>query len=76
MLGVLGKNGGRKSKFCEDVTRKERAEFLIEIINQYGNLAKTAKEVVSHLGRRVVTSWSNGDDDMAEWNERKGGSYV
>ena len=69
---MIEKNDGRESKFYEEVTRKERVEYLIERINQYNDLARTAKEVGSHLGRSAVTSWRKWDEDMVDWRERKG----
>lgn len=32
-----------------------------------------AKEVGNYFGRNVVPLWRNGDEDMIEWNKRKGG---
>ena len=72
LLRIMSKNDERKSKFCEEITRKERVEFVIERINQYKDLVRTAKEIGSHLKRSAVTSWHNRVEDMVEWNERKG----
>lgn len=72
LLRMMDNDYERKSKFCEEVTRKERPEFLIETINRCNNSARMAKEVGGHLARSPLTSWRNGDEDMVEWNERKG----
>ena len=60
----MDKNDGGRSKLCEDIARKEEAEFLFKRTNQYSDLARTAKDVGNHLGRNLVTWWRNGDDDM------------
>ena len=38
----------------------------------HNDLAKTAKEVGSHLERNPMARWRIGDEDMVEWSERKG----
>ena len=50
LLGMREKNDERKCEFCEEVIRKEQTEFLFERINQYNNLARTAKELESIWG--------------------------
>ena len=50
LLEKLNKNGEEKSNFGEEIARKKRAEFPMERINQYNDLARTAKEVGNHLG--------------------------
>ena len=66
------KNDGGRSKISEEIARKERTEFLIERINQYNDLSKTAKEVGNHLGRNAMMRWRFGDEGMVKWSESKG----
>ena len=35
-----------------------------------------AREAGSHLGRSAVMWWRHGDEDMVEWNERKGDHMI
>ena len=46
----MNKKGEEMRNSCEQTARKKRAEFLLERINQYNDLARTAKEVGNHLG--------------------------
>ena len=67
LLGMVDKDGEGGNKSCEEITRKDRARFLIDSINRYNNLAKTVKEVGNHFGRSVVTWRRMGNEDMLEW---------
>ena len=44
----MDNNDGGGSKFSKENARKERAEFFKERINQYNDVARTAKEVGNH----------------------------
>ena len=50
------------------------SQFIKVIIlgDFHNDLAKTAKEVGSHLERNAMTWWRIGDEGMVEWSERKG----
>ena len=54
-----------KGRFVEKLKR-EKAEFLIESINLYNDLARTAMEVGRYFGRSVVTWWNMGDEELVE----------
>ena len=41
-------------------------------INQCNYLVRTPREVGRHFGRSAVALGRGGDEDMVEWNERKG----
>ena len=52
--------------------KEEKAEFLIERINQYNGSAGTSKEARRYVERCAMTWWRIGDEEMGEWSERKG----
>ena len=38
---------------------------------QYKELALIARDAGKFFGRRAVTTWENGEEDLSEWSERK-----
>lgn len=40
-------------------------EFINRVFSENG-------KVGGHLGRSVLASWCGGDEDLVEWNQRKG----
>lgn len=53
-MGVIQRNkdGEGGNKIHVETTRKERTKFLINRINQHHDLARIAKEVGNHFGRK------------------------
>ena len=45
---------------------------FIELIKQYKELVLTARDAGKFLGRRAVTMWENGEEDLSGWSERRG----
>ena len=45
---------------------------FIKSIKQYKELALTVRNAGKFLGRRAVTMWENGEEDLSEWSERRG----
>ena len=45
---------------------------FIKLIKQYKELALTARDAGKFLGRRAVTMWESGEEDLSEWSERRG----
>ena len=43
-----------------------------KLIKQYKELVLTARDAGKFLGRRAVTMWENGEEDLSEWSERRG----
>ena len=35
----------------------------------------TKRDVGKFLGRRVMTTWENGEEDLSEWSEQKGDDF-
>ena len=54
-----------------DAKSKKRC-ILLKLIKQYKELALTARDASKFLGRRAVTMWENGEEDLSEWSERRG----
>ena len=53
-------------------TKKKRALFLIDCINEYNSLTRATKEARNYLRDSTVMWWRREDDDMEEWHEEKG----
>ena len=53
-----------------ELTKKKKARYLNNHINQYNGLARTTKDIRKWLMRKAVTCWIRGDEDMAEWHEK------
>ena len=45
---------------------------LINLIKQCKELASTARGAGKFLGRRVVTTWEVGEEELSGWSGRKG----
>ena len=45
---------------------------FIELIKQYKELKLTARDAGKFLGRRAVTMWENGEEDLSERSEQRG----
>ena len=55
LIGMVRKDGERGNEIPDETIRKGRARILINNVNPYNDLARTAKEVGNHLGRTAVT---------------------
>ena len=42
------------------------------MIKQYQKLALTTRDAGEFLGRRAETTWEHDEEELSEWNERKG----
>ena len=58
--------------YVEMEAKSQKAMHFIELIKQYKELALTARDAGKFLGRRAVTMWKNGEEDLSEWSERRG----
>ena len=45
---------------------QKKAMHSIKLIKQYKELALTARDAGKFLGRRAVTMWENGEEDLSE----------
>ena len=52
--------------------KQKKTMHFIKLIKQYKELALTARDARKFLGRRAVTMWENGEEDLSEWSERRG----
>ena len=52
--------------------KSKKAMHFIELIKQYKELALTARDAGKFLGRRAVTMWENGEEDLSERSEHRG----
>ena len=68
-----GCEGGNNNQ--DEYTKKKRALFLFDHVNEYNDIARTSKDVRNHLRNSVVTWWRRGDGDMAECHEEKGDMF-
>ena len=57
--------------YVEMDVKSKKAILLIKLIKQYKELALTARDAGKFLGRRAVTTWDNGEEDLSEWSERR-----
>ena len=46
--------------------KSKKAMHSIKLIKQYKELALTARDAGKFLGRRAVTMWENGEEDLSE----------
>ena len=51
---------------------RKKNEAFIKLIKQYKELALIARDAGKFLGRRAVTMWKNGEEDLSEWSEQRG----
>ena len=61
--------------YVELDSKSEKAMQFIKLIKQAKELAPTARDAGRFLARRAVTTWENGEEDLSEWNERRGESF-
>ena len=54
-----------------DLKSKKAMQF-IKLIKQYKEVALTARDAGKVLGRRAVTTWENGEEDLSERSEQRG----
>ena len=58
---------------CMEMDAKlKKAMHFIKLIKQYKELALTARDAGKFLGRRAVTLWENGEEDLSERSEQRG----
>ena len=53
-------------------TKSKKAIHLINSIGQCKELISTARDTNKFFGRRVVTVWDLGEEELSELSERKG----
>ena len=58
--------------YMEMDAKLKKAMHFIKLIKQYKELALTTRDAGKFLGRRAVTIWENGEEDLSEWSERRG----
>ena len=51
---------------------QKKSMHFIKFIKQYKELALTVRDANKFLGRRAVTIWENGEEDLSVWSERRG----
>ena len=57
--------------YVEMDAKSRKAMHFIKLIKQYKELALTARDAGKFLGRRVVTTWEHGEEDLSEWTSEK-----
>ena len=65
-------DGGKEDGNEAVDVKSRKAMQLIELLKHYTRLALMARDTSEFLGRHAEISWSNGDEDSVDWNERKG----
>ena len=55
--------------YVELNSKSKKAMQFIKLIKQYKEVALTARDAGKFLGRRAVTRWKNGEEDLSEWSE-------
>ena len=60
--------------YIEMDAKSKKAMHFIELIKQCKELALTARDAGKFLGRRAVTMWENGEEDLSERSEQRGDS--
>ena len=58
--------------YVEMDAKSTKAMHFIKLTKQYKELALIARDAGKFLGRRAVTMWENGEEDLSEWTERRG----
>ena len=58
--------------YMEMNAKSKKAMHFIKLIKQYKELVLTTRDAGKFLGRRAVTMWENGEEDLSEWSERRG----
>ena len=52
--------------------KSKKAMHFIKSIKQYKELALTARDAGKFLGRRAMTMWESGEEDLNERSEQRG----
>ena len=60
--------------YMEMDAKSKKAMLFIKLLKQYKELALTARGAGKFLGRRAVTMWENGEEDLSERSEQRGDS--
>ena len=58
--------------YMEMDAKSKKAMHFVKLIKQYKELALTARDAGNFLGRREVTMWENGEEDLSERSEQRG----
>ena len=58
--------------FVEMDAKLKKAMRVIKLIKQCKGLASTTQDASKFLGKRPVTTWEHGKEDVSKWSERKG----
>ena len=49
--------------------QNRKTMHFIKVMKQYKELGLIARDFGKFLGRREVTMWENGEEDLSEWSE-------
>ena len=71
-LGNWGIKYEEANGYVEMSAKSKKAMHFIKLIKQYKELALIARDVGKFLGRRAVTMWENGEEDLSERSEQRG----
>ena len=71
-LGNWGIKYEEANGYVEMSAKSMKAMHFIKLIKQYKELAFTARDAGKFLGRRTVTMWENGEEDLSERSEQRG----
>ena len=71
-LGNWGIKYEEANGYVEMSAKSKKAMHFIKLIKQYKELAFTARDASKFLGRRAVTMWENGEEDLSERSEQRG----
>lgn len=71
-IGTMRIDGGKKDGNEQMDIQYRKGIELIELVKHYTELARTIRDAGEFLRRCAEISWSNGNEDLVEWNERKG----
>ena len=58
--------------YVEMDAKLKKAMRVITLIKQCKELASRTQDASEFLGKRPVTTWEHGKEDLSEWSERKG----
>ena len=71
-LGNWGIKYEEANGYVEMSAKSKKAMHFIKLIKQYKELALTARDAGKFLGRRAVTIWENGEEDLSERSKQRG----
>ena len=71
-LGNWGIKYEEANGYVEMSAKSKKAMHFIKLIKQYKELALKARDAGKFLGRRAVTMWENGEEDLSERSEQRG----